>query len=515
MSEAKTSNKTIAKNTIALYFRMMFTMFISLFTSRIVLKYLGVEDYGIQSTVGGVVGMLSYLNSALHVGSSRFLTYELGTGDKEKLQKTFSSVLSVHLIFALIVFVLGETIGLWFVYNKLVIPEDRMFAAVWCYHLSILSCMMTITQVPYGASIISHEKMSLYAYTSIIDVSAKLGIVYLLTITPWDRLITYATLGFVISISMRSFYRWYCIHNFEEAHYTFTLDKKITSEILQYSGWNIFATTSVALIGQGVTVITNMFFNPGIVAARAIANQVNSAARGFYGNFKAASDPQIVKNYAAGNFEESKKLNYRTAKYGYFLMLLLALPIFLTARPLLLLWLNQVPEYSVIYLRFALLTSLAAVFDLQFYTALYAKGQIKENSIISSSSFFLGFIATYVLFSLGYTPVWSAVMVFISQCIIAFVIKPVMVVRIVGGYQYHEIFRLFGECFKVSVISSIIPVIVYLNKNLFAVNDYVEFFVLVPIAVISVAVTIWTIGLDNNMRAKLLLIARQKLHLKK
>jgi len=514
MSEAKTSNKTIAKNTIALYIRMMFTMLISLYTSRIVLRYLGVEDYGIQNTVGGVVGMLAYMNGALNVGSSRFLTYELGTGNKEKLQKTFSSVLSVHLIFALIVFVLGETIGLWFVYNKLVIPEERMFATVWCYHLSILSCMMSITQVPYGASIISHEKMSLYAYTSIIDVSAKLGIVYLLTITPWDRLITYSTLGFIISISMRTFYRWYCVHNFEEAHYTFTIDKKITSEILQYSGWNIFATTSVALVGQGVTVITNMFFNPSVVASRAIANQVNSAARGFYGNFKAASDPQIVKSYAAGKYEESKKLNFQTAKYGYFLMLILALPICLAAKPILLLWLRQVPEYSVIYLQFALLTSLAAVFDLQFYTALYAKGQIKENSIISSSSFFLGFIATYVLFRLGYSPVWSAVMVFISQCIIAFVIKPIMMVKIVGGYQYREIFQLFKECLKVTIVSSIIPVPIYFCRDLFAINEYVEFLVIVPISVLSVAITVWTIGLDDKMRSKLLLVVRQKLHLK-
>lgn len=513
MSEAKTSNKTIAKNTIALYFRMMFTMLISLYTSRIVLRYLGIEDYGIQNTVGGVVAMLSYLNGALNVGSSRFLTYELGTGNKEKLQKTFSSVLSVHLIFALIVFVLGETLGLWFVYNKLVIPENRMFAAVWCYHLSILSCMMGITQVPYGASIISHEKMSLYAYTSIVDVSAKLGIVYLLTITPWDRLLTYATLGFVISIAMRTYYRWYCISHFEETHYSFTIDKKITAEILSYSGWNIFATTSVALVGQGVTVITNMFFNPGVVASRAIANQVNSAARGFYGNFKAASDPQIVKSFAAGHFEESKKLNFQTAKYGYFLMLLLALPICLAAKPILMLWLRQVPEYSVIYLQFALLTSLAAVFDLQFYTALYAKGRIKENSLISSSSFFLGFGATYILFRLGYSPVWSAVMVFISQCIIAFIIKPVMMVKIVGGYHYREIFYLFGECLMVTIVSSILPVVLYLYRDSFAINEYIEFLVIVPAAVLSVAVTVWFIGLDNNMRSKLLLVVRRKLHL--
>lgn len=513
MAEEKTNNKTIAKNTIALYFRMMFTMFVSLFTSRVVLRYLGVEDYGIWSSVGGVVAMISYLKGSLQVGSSRFLTYELGTGDKEKLKKTFSSVLTVHLIFALIIFVLGETIGLWFVYNKLVIPESRIDAAVWCYHLSILSCMMAITQVPYGASIISHEKMSLYAYTSIIDVSAKLGIVYLLTITPWDRLIFYATLGFIVSICMRCYYRWYCIKHFEETRYSFSLDKDITSQILKYSGWNIFATTSVALVGQGITVITNMFFNPSVVASRAIANQANSAARGFYGNFKAASDPQIVKRYAAGDFTESKRLLFRTAKYGYFLMLILALPISLVAKPLLQLWLGQVPEYSVIYLQFSLLTSLAAVFDLQFYTALYAKGQIKENSIISSLSFFVGFIATYILFRLGYSPTWSAVIVFISQCVIAFIVKPIMVVKIVG-YQYDEIFKLFKECLKVTVVSCIIPLPLYLARGQFGFNYITEFLVLTSVSVICVSLSVWSLGFDNQTRKKVLAIARNKMHIK-
>lgn len=513
MAAEKTSNKTIAKNTIALYFRMMFTMFVSLFTSRVVLRYLGVEDYGIWSSVGGVVAMISYLKGSLQVGSSRFLTYELGTGDANKLKKTFSSVLTVHLIFALIIFVLGETIGLWFVYNKLVIPENRIDAAVWCYHLSILSCMMAITQVPYGASIISHEKMSLYAYTSIIDVTAKLGIVYLLTITPWDRLIFYSTLGFIVSICMRSYYRWYCIKHFEETRYNFTIDKEITTQILKYSGWNIFATTSVALVGQGITVITNMFFNPSVVASRAIANQVNAAARGFYGNFKAASDPQIVKRYAAGDFAESKRLLFRTAKYGYFLMLILALPISLVARPLLQLWLGQVPEYSVIYLQFSLLTSLAAVFDLQFYTALYAKGQIKENSIVSSLSFFIGFIATYILFSQGYSPTWSAIIVFISQCVIAFIIKPIMVVNIVG-YQYDEIIQLFKDCLKVTVFACIIPLPLYFARAQFGFHYITEFLILTSVSVACVSISVWVFGLDNHTRRKVIAIIRKKLHLK-
>ncbi len=514
MAEEKTGNKTIARNTIALYFRMMFTMFVSLFTSRVVLQYLGVEDYGIQSSVGGLVGMLTYLQGALNAGSSRFLTYELGTGDKAKLKATFSSVMTVHIIFSAIVIILGETIGLWFVCNKLIIPEERMFAALWCYQLTLLNFTISLTQVPYGASIISHEKMSLYAYTSVIDVTAKLAIVYLLTLTPWDRLIFYYTLLFLVSFIMRMYYRWYCVRHFEETRFTLTIDKGITKQILQYSGWNIFATTSVALVAQGITVITNMFFNPGVVAARTIANQVNNAARSFYGNFKMASDPQTVKRYAAGDFEGSKRILFQTARYGYFLMLLLSLPICLVAEPLLRIWLGQVPEYSVVYLQFASLTSLAAVFDLSFYTALYAKGQIKENSIISSSCFFIGFIVTYILFSLGYSPVWSAVVVFISQCAISFIVKPVMAVWIVG-YRYGEIFHLFKDCLVVTIAAAIIPILLCIYCEQQDMYYVTKFFVVSLVSVICVAISAWTLGMDRQMKAKLVRIVKQKLHLNK
>ena len=513
MDEPRTNNKTIAKNTIALYFRMMFTMCVSLFTSRVILRYLGVEDYGIQSSVGGVVAMLSYFSGALQVGSSRFLTYELGSGNKEKLSKTFSSVLSIHIIFGIAIILLGETVGLWFVTHKLVIPASRMYAALWCYQISLLSFFVSITQIPYGASIISHEKMSLYAYMSIVDVSLKLLIVYLITLTQYDRLIFYSTLLFLVSLGMCMFYRIYCIRHFEETHYRVSIDKAISKQVLSYTGWNIFATTSVALAGQGITIVTNMVFNPSVVAARAIANQVDHAARGFFNNFKMASDPQIVKRYAAGDFDSSRALLLQTAKYGYFLMLLIALPIFLESESLLRIWLGQVPEYSPTYLRFAVLTSLAAVFDLCFYTALYAKGQIKENSIVSSSCFFLGFIATCVLFHNGYSPTWSAIVIFISQCLIAFAVKPIMLVKIVG-YKYNEIFQLFKECLKVTVIAVIVPIIIYNIRGYLRMNFYLDFFFIVAVTVFCVALAIWTLGLDAHMKQKLLTFVRQKLSLR-
>lgn len=492
------NNKRIAKNTIALYLRMMFTMVVSLYTSRVILQNLGVEDFGIYNTVGGVVAMLSYLNSALSVGSSRFLTYELGTGNKLKLAKVFSSVLSVHIIFATIILLLGETIGLWFVYHKLNIPTERLNAALWCYHISLLTCMITIIQVPYNASIMSHERMNIYAYISIVEVIAKLVIVYLIVLTAWDNLIVYTILLFFVTLGIMSFYIWYCLRHFKETHYVLTLDRIILKEVLNYSGWNVFATTAVALCAQGVTIVTNMFFNPSVVAARAIANQVDHATRMFFTNFKAASNPQIVKSFAAGDLERSKFLVLQTAKYGYFLMLLLGLPIILIANPLLFIWLGQVPEYSVAYLQLAILTSLAAVFDLSFYAALYAKGRIKENSIISSSCFFVGFVAIFILFKLGFSPIWSGVVLFICQCVIAFIVKPIIIVKILA-YNYNEILILFWDCMKITLLSALIPVLLYQYRELFP-NYLYEFLVLTLVSFICVGITIWYMGLDESIK---------------
>lgn len=296
-----TNNKTIAKNTMFLYFRMMFTMVVALFTSRVILQKLGVDNYGIYQSVGGIVGFLSFVNSALSTGSSRFLTYALGEDDFEKLRKTFSTTLTIHIALAVLVVIVAETAGLWFLFNKLVIPADRMDAAVYVFHLSILTAVFTLTQVPYNASIISHEKMSIYAYMSIFEVSAKLGICYLLSIGSFDRLKLYATLLLAVQISLMSFYRLYCIKNFQETSYKFVLDKKIFKEIAAFSGWSLFANCSAALNSQGILILLNMFFQPAVVAARAISIQVNMAATQFVNNFRTASNPQIVKRLAAGD----------------------------------------------------------------------------------------------------------------------------------------------------------------------------------------------------------------------
>ena len=385
---------------------MILTMLIALYTSRVILEKLGVDDYGIYNAVGGIVGFLSFLNNALATGSSRFLTFELGVGDEEKLKRIFSSLLTVHIILAGIVALIAETVGLWFLYHKMVIPPDRMQVAVYTFHISILTSVLTITQVPYNATIISHERMNVYAYASIFEVGAKLGICYLLGYGNVDRLILYAFLIFIVQAILIVFYRFYCRYHFSETKFSFIWDKSILKPILSFSGWSLFADGTTALSKQGVLILLNMFFAPAVVSARAISLQVNSAANQLVNNFRTAVNPQIVKLYAVKDLESSKKLLLFSTNVSYYLMLMISLPLFFLADPILHFWLgDNVPEYTTIFLQIVVVQSLFQVFDRSFYVPLYVKGQLKENAILTSLFDFLPFPVVFVLFKIGYSPV--------------------------------------------------------------------------------------------------------------
>ncbi|WP_371410518.1 lipopolysaccharide biosynthesis protein [Prevotella sp. MGM1] len=475
---------------------------------------MGIDDYGIYQTVGGVVGMLSFINSALSMGSSRFLTYEMGVGNFERLRRTFSSVLTVHIILAVIIVLVAETAGLWFVYNKLVIPSERMDAAIFAYHLSILAVIFSITQVPYNASIISHEKMSVYAYLSIIEVSLKLIIVYMLTIGEWDKLKLYALLFFLVNAGIALFYRFYCIRKFSETHYKPIWDKEIIKGVLGYSGWNLFANAAIALSNQGATILVNMFFSPGVVAARAIANQVNMAAFHFITNFRTAANPQIVKRYAAGDFVGSKSLLLISTTFSYYLMLILALPICLVASPLLDIWLGKVPQYTVSFMQLTIITSLFQVFDSSFYTALYAKGRIRENALISPSVLFISFPVTYILFLMGYSPTILAVVLLVAYAVLGLVIKPLLLIKIVS-YTWSDILRVFRPCLNVTVVSLILPIVLYIFREEWFPNQIMRFISLFMASVGSVVVSVWFLGIDKAMKTKLTETVAKKIYLKR
>lgn len=494
----QSNNKTIAKNTLFLYFRMMFTMVISLFTSRIILQKLGVDDYGIYQAVGGVVGFLSFINGALSTGSSRFLTYALGEGNVEKLKRTFSTTLNIHILIAILIVIVAETVGLWFLYNKMVIAPGRISAAVYTYHLSILTAVFTLTQVPYNATIVAHEKMSIYAYMSIFEVSAKLLICYLLTIGGFDRLMMYATLLLGVQVGVMCFYRFYCTRHFEEARFSFSFDKKIFKEIAGFSGWSMFANASIALNSQGVLILLNMFFAPAVVAARAISLQVNMAANQFVSNFRQAANPQIVKKYAAGDYEGSKHLLLESTKYSYYMMYLIALPVCLLAYPLLKLWLGVVPDYTVPFLQLVIVQSLFQVFDTSFYTALYAKGRLRENALTSPTLGFMIFPITYVLFKLGYSPLvlsWTSLVVY---AILGIIVKPCLIIKIVD-YKYSEIWNVYRSCLVVTLVSIPIPIITY---RLLDTSELLNFIIVGFVCFLSIGITVFFFGIDKAMRKK-------------
>lgn len=506
----ESNNKTIAKNTLFLYFRMMVTIVISLYTSRVVLKVLGVDDFGLYQSVGGVVGLLSFLNAALATGSSRFLTFELGRGDFDKLKKTFSTIVTAHLILAAGIVLLLETIGLWFVYNKLVIPAERFDAAVIAYHLSIITAVFHLIQVPYTATIISHEKMGIYAYIGVVDVILRLAIVYMLDIGGIDKLVLYSILMGLVSLILALFYGIFSMKKFDETRTRLILDRAIMKEVLGYSLWNLFANSALALKNQGSIILLNMFFSPAIVTARAVANQVNMAVFHFITNFRTAATPQIVKRYAVEDYDGSKSLLLSSTKYSYYMMLLLALPIFLVAPQLLELWLGQVPPYSVIFLQLTIIASLFQVFDSSFYTALYAKGQIRENAMISPTVLFISFPVVYFLFRLGYSPEAYAWVSLVSYAILALIVKPILIIKIVD-YTWSDIIRVFIPCFKVTIVSCILPLFFYLREDLLADNIFIRFGFLVLLSAACVLIAIWLVGVNSTEKIKVIKFIKSKI----
>lgn len=491
-------NAIIVKNTAFLYIRMFLIMGVALYTSRVILKVLGVEDYGIYQTVGGIVGFLSFLNSALSTGTSRFLTFELGVGDFEQLKRTFSTTLTAHILLVFFIVGIAEIAGMWLLHHKLVIPPDRLSAAIYAFHMSLITAGFTLIQVPYNASIIAHEKMLAFAYISMGEVTIQLLIVYLLEIGEADKLKLYASLLALVQIGLFFIYRFYTTRHFKETVYSCQWDKKILRSILSFSGWSLFANGSMALNSQGVLLLLNMFFNPTVVAARSISIQVNMAVTQFVTNFRTAVTPQIVKGYATEDYESSRRLLLASTKYSYYLMFVLCFPIVLVTQPILKLWLGEVPAYTVPFVQIIIIQSLFQVFDTSFYTALYAKGQLRENALISPLLLFLQFPVIYLLFKAGYSPLvlsWTNLGTF---AVLGLIVKPILIMKI-ANYRWHEISEVFRSCMLVTVIA--LPLPLYL-RYLWSVDSIKENLLLVLITVSISALSIYGLGLDKTTKIK-------------
>lgn len=507
--DAQSSNKTIAKNTIFLYIRMLVIMVVTLYTSRVILQALGIDDYGLYQTVGGVVGFLAFISNALAGATSRFITFALGKGNAEELKNTFATTLTSHLIIGLFIVLVAETIGLWYVYNKMVIPEERFAAAIIVYQISILTAFITIIQVPYYAEVIAHEKMSVFAYVGIVEAVGKLGIVYLLSIGSIDKLVLYAILLFIVQFGIFGFYVLYSRRKFEESEFKLTFDKTLFGQIFSFSGWSLFANGAIALSNQGILLLLNLFFAPAVVTARSISLQVNNVANQFVTNFRTAANPQIVKKYAAGDTAGSKNLLLESTKFSYYLMLLLAVPLVFIADPLLHIWLVEVPDYTVVFLQIVIVQSLFQVFDTSFYTALYAKGRLKENAIISPATGFLCFPIVYLLFKAGCSPLALSWAYLVCYALLGLVIKPILLNKICD-YNWKEILNVFLVCFIVTLFAVPIPFAIY---HYIGVETLGSIVIVLVASVVFVAVAVWALGLTKSMRARLLQAVKSRIPL--
>lgn len=490
------SNRRITKNMIFLYIRMLFTMGVALYTSRVVLNALGEEDFGIYNVVGGVVTMLAFLNGVMSSGTSRFLTYELGRGNTSQLRKVFSVALVVHIGIAGVVFLLAETIGLWFVMTQMTIPAERLDAAFWVYQFSVLSCVVQLTQTPYSASIIAHERMNIYAYVSILEAAFKLGVAGLLVCyVTFDKLIFYAVALFVVFLIVAFVYRFYCIRRYTECRFCFVRDKALYKTLLHFSGWDMIGSLSVVSQGQGINILLNVFFGPVVNAARGVAFQVEGALSAFMGNFMLAVQPQIVKLYAADEFGGMIRLVNASSKYAFYLVWLLALPIFFKTEYILRLWLKEVPEYTVIFLKLILINCLIRAAARAVVIAVHATGNIKELNLWGGVIGLIPLPLSYVFLRLGFAPEIALVVVVVCSLLCNIVELIVLKRRICFSLKEYFI-RVYATCCMVVVCSLILPFVVgpYLG------NHISSLFVFGALCMFSVALTVYLVGIDRLTR---------------
>lgn len=452
MLQSQDNNTRIAKNTIFLYFRMILLMVVSLFTSRIVLSTLGISDYGIYNVVGGFIGMFAFLNGAMSGCTQRFITIALGKGDDRNLKKVFSTCVITHGIIALLVFLLAETVGLWFVLEKLVIPAERMTAAMVVYQCSIVSTMVMIMSFPYNADIIAHERMSAFAYISIFETFANLGIVYVLHIGNLDKLSLYAILLLGVKVSVILVYRIYCKRHFVEATFHWIFDSVLFKKMLSFAGWNLWGGMAGTLMGQGINVLLNMFFGPTVNAARGAAVQVQSAVQMFATNFQTALNPQMMKTYAAGDLESMHVLLFRSAKFTFMLLLCLMLPLMLEIDTILGLWLKEVPENTNIFVCLMLCISMVDAVSNPFMTASAATGRVKVyQSVIGGILLSIVPIA-YIVLRLGAEP-YAVFIVHLVVAISAFIARIFIIRNMIKLSVREYILKAMLPCVSVALPS--------------------------------------------------------------
>lgn len=489
------NNKRIARNTLLLYFRMLFLMIISLYTSRIVLNALGVEDFGIYNVAGGVVAMFSILSGSLSAAISRFITYELGKNNVLKLKTIFSSAITIQIGLGIVIAFFAETIGIWFLNTQMNIPIERMTAANWVLQFSIITFIINLISVPYNAVIIAHEKMSAFAYISIFEAIGKLLIAYLITISPIDKLIFYAILMCGVAIAIRLLYGYYCKRHFDECRFHFIWNKQIFQQIFSFAGWNFIGASSAVLRDHGGNIIINLFCGPTVNAARGIAFQVNNAIQGFVSNFMTALNPQITKSYAAKNYTYMMTLIFQGARLSFYMLLLLSLPIIINTHYLLTLWLNTVPEHTVLFVRLVLIFAMSESISGPLITAMLATGNIRNYQIIVGGLQILNLPTSYILLSLGAIPETVLIVaVLISQCCLMarlYMLKKMIKLKIKDYLK-----KVYFNIITVSIIAIILPIC--MQERL--AENFINFLLSSLICMLCTYLSIYYIGCSYEER---------------
>lgn len=489
------NNKRIAKNTILLYVRTLFCQLLSLYTSRKILEILGASDFGVYNVVGGVVVMLAFLNGSMAVATSRFLTIELGRKDLKAYNKIFSMGVNIHLFLALVVFIIAETAGLWFLNSYLNIPDDRMVAANWVFQTSLITILLSIIQTPYMASITAHEHMNIYAYVSMIESILKLGAVFLLLAISFDQLIVYGFLMLGVTINSVIIYRFYCLKHFSECKYHNSWDLGLFRSMLGFTGWNMFGTVAWTLKGQGCNMLMNIFGGPIVNAARGVSYQVSSALQSLVGGFSTAVAPQLTKNYASENREALNRLLMTSSKISFILLYILALPVFLELPYLLDLWLVNVPPYVHVFTRIIILESLCETLGSPMITTLLATGKIKWYQIVVGSVMLFNIPVSYALLKIG-LPIFIPLVVSLVLTVLALMLRLWFCKRLISLSVREYVSKVLMPLGAVLLLSPLLPMIVSIHTN----EGFFRLLMTVSVSLISVGACVYFLGLSSNER---------------
>jgi len=489
------NNHRIAYNTVFMYFRMLVTVILGLITSRLVLKYLGVTDYGLYNVIGGIIAMFGFLNGAMTNTTSRYITFYLGKGEPKKLADIFSMAFTIHLIIATIIIVLGETIGLWYLQYKLVIPEGRHVAAFWLYQMSIISSILNILYVPFNATIVAHEKMSAFAYISIYDAFLKFLIALSLAFNLFDQLIQYGSLILTLTITDILIYYTYCHKHFPETRVNWFWDKSLFNEMFGFAGWSMFGNLSFLFYSQGLNLMINAFCGPVVNAARGIAVQVEGIVRQFATNVQMALNPQLIKSYAENDKERVFTLVYASSKYCYYLLFMLAIPVIFECDYLLHLWLIEVPNHAVNFIRLTLVVVLFDSLSNPLFTLNLSTGKVRIYQIVLSTISYLMMPITYLAIKFSLVP--ESVFVCLLICTVLEQIARIFIANVqtqmpVRGYLLRVIFPIIA----VSSITVIIPACIYIHTP---PSIYRLFATCVSIVVMT-AIAVYLVGMTKQER---------------